>query len=75
MSSSSKAKIILCAKYLEAPEESSLDYDNEINRYKLLISKLQSISPQLTTDEAYLAIKNYYSSINTYSISTQNPLS
>lgn len=61
-------KKIYCAKYNGNIHDSELVYEDEIASFKNLILKIRSGIPTITDDEAYLALKNHISSINSYVI-------
>lgn len=61
-------KVIMVQQYDGTPYPSSLKYEDEIRRFSKFIEAYKLTNPEVTTDEAYLMIKNAFSSINTYSI-------
>lgn len=56
-------------RHLDGPwTYSQLDYEKEIKRMARLIKKLQLELPELSDDEAYETIRNYFSSYTSYRI-------
>lgn len=62
------AKKIYVSAYGQSYQESSLEYEKEINASRWVIEIIKIKFPSITTDDAYLLIRNSLSAVNTYKI-------
>lgn len=60
--------IIYISQYDGEPRASELKYGEEIKRFKPMIDRLMESNPKMTEAEAYIFLRNCFSSVNTYSL-------